>query len=63
MAVQFRRQVERYKSFLGIQPDAEVDAVADELKRRGDFTDPPSFKDFVVRIVFLGGSPQNTKIL
>jgi len=40
------RQVERYKSFLGIQPDAEVDAVADELKRRGDFTDPPSPKDF-----------------
>ena len=32
--------MDRYKSFLGIQPDAEVNAEADALKRCGDFTSP-----------------------
>lgn len=39
------QQLERYKSFLGIQPDAEIDAEADALKRKGDFTSPDSYKD------------------
>ncbi len=44
------RTVERYKSFLGIRPDAEIDAEADALKRRGDFTDPPSPDDYRVGV-------------
>jgi hypothetical protein len=37
----WRRTAERYKQFFGVVPDAEINAEADKLKRRGDFTDPP----------------------
>lgn len=46
------RTAERYKQFFGVIPDAEIDAEADKLKQRGDFTDPPSDKDFQVCCIF-----------
>ena len=38
------RQAERYKAFFGIQPDSELNAEADKLKQRGDFTSPDNYQ-------------------